>query len=316
MKYRPILVDDTLQELTQHGTEDFPVSMDEQPVWQEHCGYISHWHYEIQISLVTKGSVLFRTPSGEFLIKENQGIFFNSACLHEAIPTGDKDSVYICVNFRPQLIYGQSNSLIRRDYVDPVLFSPEMQVIPLIDAPWHKEICRLLRELGETDNAQQYGYEISLTILLLRIWKLIFENNRSIIEAKTSITFAEKQRIKALQHYIHKNYMEKITLADIADSAHICRGECCRIFKRILHITPICYLVNYRIKQSIKLLSTTDLNISEIAHQTGFGSSSYYSECFKKEMKCTPLEYRRQFRRLHEDENPRGENSLQADLFP
>lgn len=294
MKFRPIFVDSDLQELTEHGTADFPMSMDEQQVSLEHCGQVLHWHYEIQIAVVTKGSILFKTSDSEFLVKCGQGIFFNSGCLHEAISTEDKNSVYVCVNFHPKLISGHSNSAIQRDYVDPLIFSTKMQVIPLCSADWHDEICQLVLEMARVNDAQQYGYEIELKILLCRIWINLLKNNRPLIEIKAAVTFSEKQRLKTLQNFIHKNYMERISLMDIADTVHISRGECCRIFARILHTTPFRYLINYRISQSLKLLSTTDLSILEISAQTGFGSSSYFTECFKKEMLCTPIEYRKQ----------------------
>ena len=55
MKCRPILVDDTRRELTQHGTRDFPLSMDRQEVASPSHGNVRHWHPEVQIALVTEG---------------------------------------------------------------------------------------------------------------------------------------------------------------------------------------------------------------------------------------------------------------------
>ena len=295
MKFRPIIVDNQLQELTEHGSQEFPVSIDEQHVSYEDCHEVLHWHYEVQIVLVTKGSVLFRTPEEEFLIEEGAGVFFNSGCLHEAVPTDDTDSVYISVNFHPNLIFGQNNSVIRRDYVDPVLFSSEMQVITLDSEKWHFDICGMLRDLANINDEQAYGYEISIKAVLCSIWLLIVQNNRPLIEEDASVTFLGKQRMRALLHFIHRNYMDRIALDDIANAAHISKGECCRMFKRIQHTTPFLYLISFRVAQSIKLLSTTDYSIAEIAQQVGFGSSSYYNECFKKEMNCTPSQYRKNF---------------------
>lgn len=295
MKFRPIIVDSKLKELTEHGSEEFPVSMDEQHVSYEQCREVLHWHYEIQFVLVTKGPVLFRTPEEEYLIQTGQGIFFNSGCLHEAAPADDTDSIYISVNFHPSMIFGQNNSVIRRDYVDPVLFSSGLQAVPLAEEDWHLQICNMLRELAEINDTQPYGYEISMKILLCSIWLLIVENNRQRIEGAASVTFSGKQRMRALLHYIHRNYMDRISLRDIANAAHISKGECCRIFKKILHTTPFLYLISFRVAQSIKLLSTTDYSVAEIAQQVGFGSSSYYNECFKKEMHCTPSQYRKNF---------------------
>ena len=92
--------------------------------------------------------------------------------------------------------------------------------------------------------------------------------------------------------YIHKNYAEKISLNDIANSAFVSKGECCRIFKRVLQLSPFQYLVRYRLKLSVQMLSETDYSIAQIAQQVGFCSSSYYTKCFRKEYNCAPHRYR------------------------
>ena len=294
MKFRPIVVDDNQQELTQHGTADFPMSMDRQLVSSEGCMLIPHWHYEIQISVVVSGTVCFRTPIGDTLLQEGEGIFINSAVLHEIIPTGGTQGVYVCVNFHPNLIYGQSDSMIRRDYVEPMLSNPALQAIALQDEPWHKEICGLMRALTSLNEEKPYGYELMEKSILERIWYIILSQNRSEVEKESPITFGDRQRMKQLQAFIQKNYMERITLADIANAGHISRGECCRFFQRILKTSPMVYLTKYRLSQSIKLLACTNLSISQIALQTGFSTSSYYSECFREETGATPLKYRKQ----------------------
>ena len=295
MKHRPIQVDSTLQELTAHGTDGFPMSMDEQQVSGAGCSQIRHWHYEVQIALMTKGSAIFETPAGRYLLHTGEGIFLNSGVLHQVLPTAEPDSVYICANFRPELIYGQTDSVIRRDYVEPLLSSADLQSFALRDEPWHQEVLQTLRELAAVHDAQEYGYELVLKMLLCRIWHLILVHNRIHTEKVAAVSFADKQRVKLLKNYIHQNYMDHICLADISNAGHISRSECCRVFRRTGEPTPILYLKQYRISQSVKLLAFTDLSIAEVAWQTGFESSSYYAECFKKEMGCTPNEYRAKF---------------------
>ena len=293
MKCRPITVDDSLQELTQHGTRDFPVSMDRQVVSDAAHGGIRHWHEEIQIALVTEGEVLFRAEEQEVRLRAGQGFFVNSGVHHEALPTERGDGVYICVNFLPNLIYGQADSMVRRDYVDPVLYCDSLRGFPLLEEQWHREVCELLRELGETEERGEYGYEIRMTILLRQIWHLIVVHNREKIERRSSVSFSDRQRMRALQTYIHKNYMEHIRLADLAAAGHISRGECCRVFQRVEKMTPVRYLTRFRLEQSLKLLSSTELSVQEIARQVGFGTGSYFTERFREEMGCTPSEYRR-----------------------
>lgn len=292
MKCRPITVDDSLQELTQHGTRDFPVSMDRQVVSDADHGGIRHWHEEVQLLLVTEGEVLFRAEDREFHLRAGEGCFINSRVQHEALPTEQRDGVYICVNFLPSVIHGAADSTLRRDYVDPVLYGP-LRSIPLRDAPWHREACALLERLGEVEEGGAYGYELEMTILLRQIWHLIVVNNREAIEQGSSVSFSDRQRIRALQTFIHRQYREHVSLADIAGAGHISRGECCRVFRRVMGQTPVQYLTAFRLEQSLKLLTSTDLSIQEIAAQVGFGTGSYFTERFRETLGCTPSEYRR-----------------------
>lgn len=293
MKFRPIIVDDSQQELTKHGTDDFPISMDEQQADHANCSMIPHWHYEIQISVVTKGSVKFVTPTGTHLLHVGEGIFVNQGILHEVVKTDETGSVYICVNFKPEMIYGYAESLIRREYVDPLVFNHRLQSIVLQSEAWHREICGIVMELGRIYNAKEYAYEIEMKFLLHKIWHILVLNNYHMLEEPSILSISDKQRAKQLQLFIYDNYMEKISLKDIARAAQVSRGECCRVFKRVFQITPTLYLKKHRIAQSIKMLACTDYSISEIAQKVGFTSSSYYTKCFKSEMDCTPKEYRR-----------------------
>ena len=293
MKCRPILVDGSLRELTQHGTRDFPLSMDRQAVSDPSHGSVRHWHPEIQIALVTEGTVIFRTEAGTFRLEAGEGFFVNSGILHEAIPAENNNGVYICVNFLPSVIYGQSDSVLRWDYVEPVLSCKALQSFPLRNLPWQREICGLLRQLGEVEEAAAYGYELRMVSLLCRLWQLLVVYNRDAIEQGSSVSFTDRQRVRALQTYLHRHYMEHVTLADIAAAGHISPGECCRAFRRVLQMTPVQYLTRCRLEQSIWLLTRTALSVGEIAGQVGYGTASYFTELFRRKLGRTPLEYRR-----------------------
>ena len=64
-------------------------------------------------------------------------------------------------------------------------------------------------------------------------------------------------------------------------------------FKKIFLTSPKNYLIDARIKQSKKLLTETDKNISDISYLCGFSSSSQFSSFFKKSVGCKPSEYRK-----------------------
>ena len=57
--------------------------------------------------------------------------------------------------------------------------------------------------------------------------------------------------------------------------------------------SPLNYLINIRISEAIKLLKKPDLNVTDIALDTGFYSSQHFSTTFKKLTGYTPSEFRK-----------------------
>lgn len=66
--------------------------------------------------------------------------------------------------------------------------------------------------------------------------------------------------------------------------------------KTFTGFTPINYLINLRIAESIKLLRKPSLNLTDIALDTGFYSSQHFSTTFKKLTGYTPSEFRKKQR--------------------
>jgi AraC-like DNA-binding protein/mannose-6-phosphate isomerase-like protein (cupin superfamily) len=291
MRSRPIVTDDTKQEITNY-IDDFPFSTDRQLVSQKDIAGIPHWHYEIQISVVTSGSVIFRTPGGDFYLEKGQGIFVNSGVLHEIISTSDENSEYICINFDPHMLCGQSEKLIQKKYIDPLLACKELEELYLGKEEWQKKICCLAYKVGKLSDKESFGSELSIKVLLFRIWEIITLHNQDYLTRENAINQVERERQDIFLEYIHSNYMHHVMLGDIAQAANVSRGECCRLFKRAQNMSPMTYMAKYRIRQSIKLLACTSLSVAEIAEQTGFKTSSYFTECFKKETGLTPVKYR------------------------
>lgn len=256
---------------------------------------VMHWHSEAQLSIVTSGRVRFLTRDCEYLLEEGQGIFLNSNRVHMARrESEDSDCSYLCIKFDPADLCGN----LCESYAVPLTSAAAPDAIPLHGKRWTSEACALMNDLAEVYSRADMGYELRMQIILLQIWLLIYENCRADEDESKYASFSEKQRIETLCGFINNNYAEKISLSDIANSAHISNGECCRVFKRLLNMTPFQYLVHVRLSKSTEFLTDTDYSISQIAQHVGFCSSSYYTKCFRKEYGCVPLKYRQRSNRL------------------
>ncbi|MBU5675075.1 helix-turn-helix domain-containing protein [Alkaliphilus sp. MSJ-5] len=287
-----IPISSDLQEITRHGTKDFPIAIYKTQLSKNILGHVPlHWHDEIQFVLVVEGSACFTVNQTKHYIHEKNGLFINSSCLHSATSHNSNDCVYICFDISPNFF--SDDNIVQQKFVAPFINSKSIPFIELnISNPWQKEILEVLNDLFEIYTSQPFGYELGTYSSLFHIWHSIVLNTPDYMNETNLNILVEDNRIKDMLSFIHQNYMNKIVLEDIAKVGNISRSECCRFFKRMIKTSPIEYLITYRLNQSINLLKRTDLNITEIASEVGFGSVSYYIEQFRKHTNLTPKEYR------------------------
>jgi len=83
-----------------------------------------------------------------------------------------------------------------------------------------------------------------------------------------------------------------IIVADIATALNFSESRLRTVFKQTAGIPLGSYIQNYRLNRAMSLLSTSSLSISDVAMETGFGSTQAFSRLFKKKTGFTPRTYR------------------------
>lgn len=80
--------------------------------------------------------------------------------------------------------------------------------------------------------------------------------------------------------FIQHNYVNSVTVEDIAKHLGLSRTHLGRLFKKITGQSPQKYLTHYRLSKAIDLMRTTELPLSEIAVQVGYSNQLYFSKVF------------------------------------
>ena len=284
-----IITNQFQKELKQHGNEQFPFLVSYQKLSEYESGsFMWHWHPEIEITYVQKGTMCYKVNHMVYHLKEGDIVFNNSGALHSGTMENQKDCAYIPVTFDSRLIYGFFQSTVNSKYVDPVIQDSMLPAICIDQSePWHKPY--LLRII-DLDEKKPDFYELDITICLQSIWRLLLEHITYEPQASRENSL-EYDRIKKILSYIEENYQNKITLNDIAGHIHLCESECTRLFKRHMNTTLFAFLQEYRIERSLEFLQA-DLPVSAVADKAGFSDPNYYSKVFAKIKGCSPREYR------------------------
>ena len=97
--------------------------------------------------------------------------------------------------------------------------------------------------------------------------------------------------------FIATNYRENLTVADISRALFVSSTHLSQVFKSMLGVSLIQYLINYRIEEAKKLLENTDLMVYSVAEMVGFPDFRHFSKTFHKNVGVSPTEYRRRHNR-------------------
>lgn len=276
-------------ELTPHGSPDFP------------CGgyatrYTSrpgdiipwHWHEDFEIIFIKEGTLEIHIPQTIFRLTAGDCLALNSNILHYGI-TDDYCELRSLV-FNGTLLSGTDDSVYARKYIKPLQSCTAFQ-----GHLWHLNdnintaFYHAFQALAYDTPGFEFTVRETLSQLCLKLCQIFSEEIISAAAAPDQSSL----RTQKMLAFIHANFADNIRLSDIARAASIGERECLRCFKRTIQISPVQYLLKYRIQHSVKLLCENPTSsIAEIASQCGFDCQSSFSLLFRRFYNCTPREYR------------------------
>ncbi|MCI8506470.1 MAG: AraC family transcriptional regulator [Lachnospiraceae bacterium] len=282
---------DKLQEQVQYKNKEFPLVMfcDVFDNFVDNSFYC-HWHDEIELQIVLRGSVKYLLNQTAYVVEEGNGLFIGSRILHSARQmTGG--SVAFNILFPTTILSRLFHNLSFHKYTSPSWNWSHMKYLDK-DVPEEYEILSSLRKIEESVLSQ--SSELAHTEAILHIWQYL----PMILDHMPAGTFEpchqiREERMRNMISYIHDNYMQHITAASIAASANISRSECFRCFALFGETSPVDYLNKYRLHIAAKRLLDTNESISDISHACGFSSTSYFSKTFKDNYEHSPLSFRK-----------------------
>ena len=109
-------------------------------------------------------------------------------------------------------------------------------------------------------------------------------------EAVKQILLDNSNPVNRAIRYMNSNYMQQISIKEIAFNLNMSESSLCQYFKKVTRITPNQYLTKIKLEKAKEMLKSN--SVTETAFNLGYLNISYFIMIFKKVYGLTPKQYK------------------------
>lgn len=106
------------------------------------------------------------------------------------------------------------------------------------------------------------------------------------------VSKVDQRFLNDLKDVINKNLSDsEFSVDELCKGLYMSRATLYRKVQALSGLTPNRFIQSYRLKRAAELLKQNSRTVQDVAFDVGFGSSSYFSKCFKETFHLLPSEY-------------------------
>ena len=158
----------------------------------------------------------------------------------------------------------------------------------VFDSPYAQEIKNGIYEIIFAFRNEQPFSEVRLSHKIYGLLTAAVDTNKPENERS-----AKNDPVAAAMYFIRQQYMNPITLNDVAAYANMSLYHFSRLFKRDCGYSPHEYIILTRLNRAKHLLKTTDLAIKVIAQKVGYQNVSSFTNAFTARVGISPTLFRK-----------------------
>ncbi len=230
-----------------------------------------------KIHYIHSGSGIFRAEDKTYHLEQGQGFLITPGMLAYYRADIERPWSYSWVAFNGvQVEYHLKRSRLSAE--EPIFYSDQEERI---------QDCFL-----EMFNADKEG-----TNKELRMLGALYTFLSVVLDSETPFADTEdlrQHRVRRVLDYIEMNYAQSVSVQSIADELNLDRKYMSRLFKAAVGITPIQYIVRYRMQKARDLLENPRLAVSEVSTSVGYVDPLLFSRMFHNVVGVSPSQYRKQ----------------------
>ena len=159
-----------------------------------------------------------------------------------------------------------------------------------------KEINQLAERIVEENKENRYAKDLMVHTLTVELMIILSRALRGEWEESLRVKNGKAKELVAIaKQFMDENFDQGITVSEAAAYVFLSQGYFTRAFRDETGISPMNYLMKKRIEKACKLLQNNEIKVSAISLQSGFSSPQRFNVAFRKQMRMTPMEYRKKY---------------------
>jgi AraC-like DNA-binding protein len=253
--------------------------------WVPACMSRPNRHNEIELNLLTEGSLTYLFGGGRTTIPAGRLALFWAAIPHQIVDF-EGDMPYFVATVPLSEFLQSAHEIL---FVNRILRG-ELLVEQAADECDALRFQQWVSELREGESANEAAARLEVQGRLMRFARRV--RNRPTVSRPA----ANLPRADQIACYIARNSHKPLTAQSIADAVGVNPNYAMNLFRQTFNTTITSFLTEHRISHAQRLLVTKDDSILSIAMAAGFQSLSRFNEAFKSTCGCAPREYRKTHR--------------------
>lgn len=239
----------------------------------------------------------------EDALRTNLELIRSDYIAHSDISLKNSEFNFIAYNeslagmIRPDITPAEINQFVKTfytkdlDYDDTLLRELYLSTISAMQAVLLKQGIDIAQIMGRKDlSYHKIDRFVDLEHFLNWLKNILSLTGEYLKNYKGKTQFALVQKTI---NYIHENYSTISSIEEIASKLFVSYSHLRNVFKKELGITIYDFLLSVRMEEAKKLLSTSKMNLSQIAYKVGYSDYDYFKTVFAKYNGITPREYQK-----------------------
>ncbi|MBW1294980.1 helix-turn-helix transcriptional regulator [Aquimarina litoralis] len=277
-----------LEEITSIPT--FSSQLENKILYSDHSDTISvQYQSTYTIKYVMDGVKRYHVNNQDLKVSKYEYLILNNS---QIITEAKKGTKGLSLFLSPTLMDEISHFYF--GHHDPVKF------LEVIQKNANQKVKNVLDTLVYLYHNDKIGLHQQMEDLFMTISELIIQEQVSIDDNFKKLKIVRHNTKRALyksitetKEYLNDNFSDKISLESISKDIGISKYYLHRLFKEIHGSTPLEYVTAIRIANAKNKLQYSKESIFEIAIQSGFDNTAYFSNVFKKHVGLSPTQFRK-----------------------